>query len=495
MLIAETGVTVLALLLALGWPDLGAPLFRRAELVLARVARRPVLSVIVVGASVIAIRLALLPVLPIPQPYVHDEFSFLLAADTFASGRLTNPTHPLWTHFESFHITQIPTYMSMYFPAQGLMLAAGKVVTGEPWFGALFASALMCGAFVWALRGWLPPNWALFGGAISVLRLGLFSYWTNSYYGGAMAAVGGALVLGALPRFLKRSRVRDALLMSAGIAILANSRPWEGTLICAPAVFMALRHIIRTRAYTKIAAPALLLAAVVAWMGYYNYRVFGNAFTLPYQTNRAEYALAPVSVFQKAQPAPIYRHAVMRDFYTRWEMDDYREARTLSGYAARTGQKGAILFVFLCGALFLPAMFLLPRALAGRRVRYIAIAAGIYLCGLAIDVWLFPHYLAPFAVGFYVILMECVRRLRAWRRPFGRAFVRLIPAACIALALLRAAAGPLHIAVPRFPSMWYGTEPLGIERAATVAKLAAMPGRQLAIVRYSPTHRPFDDWV
>ena len=34
---------------------------------------------------------------------------------------------------------------------------------------------------------------------LSVLRLGLFSYWINGYYGGAVAAIGGALALAPFP--------------------------------------------------------------------------------------------------------------------------------------------------------------------------------------------------------------------------------------------------------------------------------------------------------
>jgi hypothetical protein len=480
-------------------------LFRKLERIFGRLARRQSLSVITVGVLGAMLRLLILPLSPIPQPFTTGEFSYLLASQTFASWRFANPGHPMWTHLESFHVTLWPTYMSMYFPGQGALMAMGAFIGGHPWYGVWASSALMCCAICWMLQGWLPPGWALLGGMLAVLRIGLFSYWVDSYWGGALPALAGALVLGSLPRLWRSYRARDFLWLAFGMALLASTRPYEGLLVCIPAV-IALVWQLRKRPLLpvsllvrRIAPSAALLIATVWLLGYYNYRVFGNALTTPYKLDRDTYASAPHFFFQAARPQPAYRHKEMRDFYTGLELSWYEEMQTPQGFLKKTLRKFASGMTFYFGTILLVPLIMLPKVLGDRRVRFLVVTAGVVTIGLVAETWFLPHYLAPFTAGIYAVLMQCMRHLRAsWRRgtPGGLLIVRAIPVMCMMLASLRLCAGPLHIALPG-PKLHtaYGTAPLGLARARVETELESVPGKQLAIVRYAPGHDVYEEWV
>src|ERR1700722_9267006 len=403
LLLIETVATAICLAAAICIPRGPFLQFRRLNNLVNTISARKSLCVWLAGMSALVLRLIILPFSPIPKPFAPPDFSFLLAADTFASGRLTNPVHPMWPHFESLHINVTPTYMSMYFPAQGLVLAAGKVMTGNAWFGILAATALMCAALCWMLQAWLPAKWALLGAGLAILRIGLFSSWIDSYTGGSVAALGGALVVGALPRIWRDFKTLDFLWLALGAAILAICRPFEGILLCAQAfaiLFWKVYKVPNRPALSTLlrrsAPAAMVLIAAIGFMGFYDYRVFGSVLTAPYKVNRDMYATAPHFLWQSANPEPVYRHKEMREFYSKFELASFLdETRTFKGLAKATFLKVVAAQLFFLGIVLLVPIAALPRALKDRRIRILVVIAGIFACGLALETWLLPHYMAP----------------------------------------------------------------------------------------------------
>lgn len=506
MLRIETGLVLLAFLIAFVYPQLGSHWFENVELRLSQLSQRRALSVALVGLTALLLRAAVLPIEPIPEPIVHDEFGYLLAADTFAHGRLTNPTHPMWVHFETFSILQKPTYQCFAQPAQGMILAFGKVVFGHPFWGVWLSVGLMCAAITWMLQGWLPPEWALLGGVLAILRYGAFGYWTDSYWGGAAGAIGGALVLGALPRIKRSQRVRDAVLMGVGLAILANSRPYEGFVFSVPIVVVLLSWMLRKNAppfsvtLRRVVVPVgLVLIVTAAGLGYYLWRVTGSPTRMPYQIERATYGVAPYMLWQKVRPEPVYHNAVMRKMYAGEEVEGYKVFDSFIGFLLKLYVAWGF---FLGPALTLPLLmliFTLPKNFAMRDIDsstfQLIFVFAIAAVAWATETFYNPHYSAPATGLILLLVLLAARQLRNWGRS-GLFLARAIPLICLASVAVRATAEPLHISMSEFYEFsWYQKAPPSFGRSAIEKQLLQLPGNQLVIVRYKPDHEPFTEWV
>lgn len=493
-------VVAVVIYLQIGFPRIWSSLgLARLEEFGKKIADRKGLCVFLVGLSLFAIRGAGALLTGVPLPRYHDEFSYLLAADTFAHGRLTNPPHPMWVHFETFHVIWHPTYMSMYPPGQGLILALGEVL-GNPWIGQLLASALMCAVICWMLQGWIPSRWALLGGVLAVARLGLLSYFTNGYWSACLPAVGGALVLGALPRIQHdaRRRYTAAVILAVGLFILANTRPYEGFLLSLGVAIALLAWMLGKNgpparvSLAKIVLPLVLtLAPLAAWTGYYYYRVTGNPFRMTYNVNREMYAMGRYFIWQKPWPQKTYHHAKMQAQYER-ELGDATEYKTLRGFIRRGRGK---LYYFWQVYLVAPLPFVLlalPCAVRDRRLRVPWMIGGIFVLGLAVEVWFLPHYFAPAAALLYLILMQCMRHLRwfQWRdRPVGLAFVRAVAVVYVGTVALRIGLAVTHV----HPEKEWQHGDMG--RAAIVKELEALPGKDVVLVKYAPDFDLDREWV
>ena len=509
----EICLAAIAVALAYIAPNLGARWFERVQYLSLQLAGHRSLAVVTVGLAALAARLAVLPILPIPQPAAHDEFSHLLIADTFAHGRLTNPTHPMWVHFETFHVNQQPTYASMYFPAQGAFLAIGQVVFGHPFWGVWLSAGLMCAAICWMLQGWMPAGWALLGGFLAAARLATFSYWTNTYYGGAVAVLGGALVLGALPRIKRQQRVRDALLMGLGLALLANTRPYESLFFCLPIAAVLLIWMFGRSApplllsLRRVLLPlSLVLAITVGAMGYYFWRVTGSPIRIPYQVNISAYHLVYFP-WQKLQPAALYRHAVMKQFYQGPPvLDSYGQVHRHPLLWILLKPLPLVIF-FLGPVLLLPVLAWIairPRRslmkTTSRNTRFLLLVCGCTMIGLTLPIYLpMAHYAAPMTAAVYALVLQSMRYVRLWKwdgKPSGLFLVRAVPVICLGLLPVRAAASALHIPVPvTIIHTWYSEDPHNIQRARVINRLEREPGQHLVFVRYEPEHEIFLDWV
>jgi hypothetical protein len=363
--------------------------------------------------------------LGIAPPHIHDEFSYLLAADTFAHGRLTNPTHPMWVHFETLHVIHQPSYMSKFMPAQGAVLWLGRILGGHPIVGVWLSMAFMCGAICWMLQAWLPPRWALLGGLFAVIHptIGIGDYWAQSYWGGALPAAAGALLVGGVRKLMDMPRTGYSITAGLGLALLANSRPYEGLVVSIPVGLGLLAWMLGKNrpppsiVIRNILLPFALIGLLSAGvMAYYNYRISGNVAQIPYLLHKEHYMMSALFVWQKSPPRPVYHHKAIEDFHTQFEYPPYLEKRTLKGFVKINFAAFSHYFIAV-GSVFAISLIgsakpLVSWAWKDQWGRFALFVYGFFILGMMLEIYSYLHYWAPITALNYLFI---VQGLRLWR--------------------------------------------------------------------------------
>jgi len=441
-----------------------------------------------------ALRLLLTRHIHPPQPSFHDEFSYLLGADTFVHGRLTNPPHPLGRFFESPHILIRPTYASKYPPGQAAWLALGTWLFGTPLGGVLLEGALLVFVLCAMFCAWTKAPVAAAMTLISVCWLLPPNYWTTGYWGGSAAAIGAALVLLGVGRYVAGGWPATAgILVALGALQLFFTRPYEGgvlciaTLVSVPYLVHRLRAPGRFRGLFRVAGfAAPVLVAGFAWAACYNKAVTGNVAQFPYILHDRTYNVTPVFWFLPLRPEPAYSNGRLSAQHGShgWEAQAYREVRASRFPLAYCF--GEWIRVLVPAAPLLPIILLSPLAWRDVRCRSLFFVCAACVLSLSLETWHLLHYAAPAIVALFLFCACTIGGIS-----FGARVQRVLVAISVVAAL-----GYFAVRLYARPMLYPLRESFGERRAALIQTLSKLEGHHLVLVRYpDPQACVQNEWV
>ncbi len=295
---------------------------------------------------------------------------------------------------------------------------------------------------------------------------------------------------------MRRPRVNDALLASLGLAILANSRPYEGLLVSLPAGVLLFLWMLSKRgpplrvSLGRIVLPmGLALALTGAAMGLYNFRVTGNALRLPYQVHEKTYGIAPLFIWQSLPPEPAYRHRALRDRHRQVDRRLYDIQRSVAGFLVKNIAYLSWWGLYSLNVLAIPLIATLPFmakwALRDRSARFALLTYVILIAGLLLETYMMIHYLAPIT-GLNYFFVSSAMRLWRWRdKRIGQMASWFVPL----LAAVGLVASLSWTITRNDSSAWQN------QRARLLKQLKQQDGLHLIIVSYSPTNSTHEEWV
>ncbi len=226
-------LTLLALVTAVSITKYPVRVFADFERVVSKLSDWPYLSTALIAAVACSSRLALSPFLGVPEAIVPDEISIIFQTKTYVTGHFANHVH-LLPNFLPLYVNATPTYASIYPVLRSFPMFLGLLLGIGAFGGIILFMIVLTVTIYWMVREWINAKYAIIAAFVVIMRLGLFSLWVNSYWGGAFTALGGVFLLGGFKAVRSRPNLFNGAVVGSGVVILMTTRPYEGLVYAAP---------------------------------------------------------------------------------------------------------------------------------------------------------------------------------------------------------------------------------------------------------------------
>lgn len=415
-----------------------------------------------------------------PIPIVHDEASYVLQAEIFASGRWTVPSPPIPEFFEQPHVQVVPAVASKYPPGHALALTPGTLV-GFPALLPLLLSGATA-ALLFALVTRVSSPWAALVAWPTWLFAPLVLRFQPSYLSEVTTTF---LVLASWWSLLSwRETRKRAWLLTLALCVGwgAITRPLTMLAFAIPIGVVVVADVVRGKRWSDLALALTVGIAVLSILPLWSARTTGSWRVTPVGKYRLDY-LPFDKIGFRADTTPPRRHAAMSrvldETYTLFL--EIRKQQTLEALPRTFAERALTVVKHVFGGARLPLLVLAVAGLFYATPPFRFAAAGALLLFL----FHLPYAHAPQWTVYYLEAVPVAAALTGIgalgiARRLGDARIAASTTVVSTLIVMAGALGVMFVRQQRLdaPSMRFQRD--------IDAVLPRLPSPGILFVRYSP---------
>lgn len=386
-------------------------------------------------------------------PAYHDEYSYLLQAETFAAGRWSYPSFEQHSElFDQMHVLNNGQFASRYFPGTGAWIAP-FVLLGHPWLGHQLAQALSAMLVFWIGRELSNAGTGFLAGLLYAFSPGLILF-SNLLLGHHPTLVGLMFFQWAFLRMMRSPSIIAASCAGCGLSFAMLCRPMTAASVALPCGiafawwWIKGRWRLRKDNTVPLSTSLKWRTVVVAGMGVplvagftvlfvQNFEITGDPLKSPYQLYNDVYTPRHVYGFNNAIRGERETGPLVSDQYDRWARNltpqlavENMQSRWVNSLRWTLGIVPLTIGGFLC----------LATPFSGDRRWWLIITSILSLHLAHIPYWFSGimgwHYVFESAPLWLLLFAEATRRLLAqWestgRKMMARCWVLMIGVAVV----------------------------------------------------------------